>query len=125
MNNRNLWTIACVCVATIFAHMIINYQKSIWILEQQLSFSEKNNQIEAEQIRDLMYELEKNRAENTRISTTQYISGVLDSLNRKEYFNEIWHAGYDRGSEVQSYADSVIPKKTTLTSDRNTSNKEE
>ncbi|NBU73213.1 MAG: hypothetical protein EBS53_17545 [Bacteroidetes bacterium] len=63
--------------------------------------------ISDEQIRDLMYELQQARITEEAEKTKWFVAGVVAATARPDHYNEVWHAGYDRGQSVQAQADAL------------------
>lgn len=82
----------------------------ITMLKQEVSLLEKENNIEKEEIRDLLFQLSQNSLEKEAIGVKHYVAGVVDTINKPDYFREIWHSGYDRGSANQQYVDQFKEK---------------
>lgn len=93
------WIITIICIGAYF------YQQNyIEILKENLLITNQARKIDADQIRDLLFANQQLCAENESIATRSYVSGVVSVINNKEHFEEIWHDGYDRGTEVQMLA---------------------
>lgn len=73
-------------------------------LKQQIAFSEKSKQIQTDQIQDLTYQLSQLKTEQQFDATKNFVAGVVEAISNKNYYSEIWHSGYDRGSAVTQYA---------------------
>lgn len=76
-------------------------------LKQQIAFSEKSKQIQTDQIQDLTYQLSQLKTEQQFEATKHFVAGVVEAISNKNYYAEIWHSGYDRGSAVTQYAQDV------------------
>jgi len=98
------WIIA-VCAMTLAGHVYLDSTQRIEVLKGNVELSEKARSIESDQIRDLMYALQQEQQENSIIEARAFVSGVVDSLKRPDHYQKIWHAGYDRGTEVQMMAE--------------------
>lgn len=104
-----------VCVVTISVHIQIHTHNRTLILEESVKLVEQARKIEHDEVRDLMYMLQDEKGRSESVATTSFVAGVVDTLNRPEYYQEIWHSGYDRGTEVQKYADSTKPSEEDKT----------
>jgi len=80
-------------------------------LRQQIVFSEKSKQIQTDQIQDLTYQLSQLKTEQQFEATKHFVAGVVEAISNKNYYAEIWHSGYDRGSAVTQYAQDVFEQK--------------
>lgn len=108
MQSLNKWLVSiCVSVVVILAQIITTQYSIISSLQTELSFARTSGRIAGDQISDMMYELSKLRSEVETASTQNFIAGVTAAIERKEEFNAIWHAGYDRGSSTQRYANDL------------------
>jgi len=103
-NTRLFVVIAGIAVAAI-GQIALTQHNLITMLKQEISLLERENNIEKEEIRDLLFQLSQNNAEKEAIGVKHYVSGVVDTINKPDYFREIWHSGYDRGSANQQYVD--------------------
>lgn len=90
-------------VALAIGQIALTQHNLITMLRQEISLLEKENNIEKEEIRDLLFQLAQNSLEKEAIGVKHYVSGVVDTINKPDYFREIWHSGYDRGSANQQY----------------------
>ena len=95
--------------ATLFGHYAIRNHYEIKRLEQVVQLSDKARQIESETIRDLMHANRRIGEQNEAEKNAAYVSGVVATINKPDHYNAIWHAGYDRGTEVQILAQSTEP----------------
>lgn len=95
------WVIVIACVVTLFAHYFLYAESRIKNLEQVNLLADKALKIERDTIRDLMHSQQQLAAEKQAIATRSFVSGVLDTMERPDHYNAIWHAGYDRGNEVK------------------------
>jgi len=105
--------IVVVCVTTLAGHVLIQNHSRVKLLEETVKLSEQARKIEHDEVRDLMYALQQEKGNNEAIAMKSFVAGVVDNMKRPDYYNEIWHAGYDRGSENQKYADSIKPEEAT------------
>lgn len=101
---KTLPWIIVICIATLAGHSYIHQKSQIDSLEQNLSLSSQARTIDADQIRDLLYTVQKLNTEKESISTKSYVAGVASVLDNKEHINKIWHDGYDRGADTQMLA---------------------
>jgi len=102
-----------VCVVTLFGHAHIYTSNQTKMLKENVKLTEQARQIEHDEVRDLMFALQEERGKNEVVAAQSFVAGVVDTLNRPDHYQEIWHSGYDRGTEVQKYADSAKPEATT------------
>jgi hypothetical protein len=102
---------------------IILYQNGlIGSLKQEIQISNKIKQIDEDQIRDLLYEINKINTDTQTIAVTNYVSGVVDSINKKDYYYEIWHNGFDKGFDNKQMIDDMDKKEfITNKNDKNES----
>lgn len=108
---KSLPWIVLVCVVTIFGHVVINYQKENSDLKREIVLIQKAKDIESDQVRDLMYSLQNEQSKNESIASRNFVHGVVEALNRPDYYQKIWHAGYTRGTDTQMLADKLTNKK--------------
>ena len=100
---------AVVCALTLLGHYVIYQNNQITRLQQNISITDKAREIEGESVRDLMYANQQLQQENDRKATDAYVTGVGAALQNPDEFEKIWHAGYDRGTEVQMMAQKACP----------------
>jgi hypothetical protein len=86
-------------------------------LHQEIRLAQQAKQIDSDQIRDLMYTLTNSKMEQESIGNRQFVAGVVEAVTKPDHYSEIWHNGYDRGTAIQQYADS-LDKKVTLTGNK-------
>lgn len=90
---------------------VIVYQYSlINSLKQEMQISNKMKQIDEDQIRDLLYEINKINTDTQTIAVTNYVAGVVDSISKKDYYYEIWHNGFDKGFANKEMIDDMDKK---------------
>jgi len=98
-------------IFTFLAMQVIVFQYGqISSLKQEIQISNKMKQIDQDQIRDLLYEISKKNQDVQSIAVTNYVSGVVDSLNKKDYYYEIWHDGFDKGFANKELIDEIDQK---------------
>lgn len=116
--NLNPWVLAfCVSMFVLLLQIIVSQHSAITALQQDNVLHQQARNIEAETIRDLMYDLDQLQLSANLQHNRGYVSGVVDSVNKPDYYSEVWHSGYSRGAEVQKYADSLDSKETQHTAD--------
>lgn len=100
-NLQTTLTIASIAILTLFAHYIIYSQNQIQSLRQVITLLDTSKQIEVDNVRDLIYsnQLLNQKLENK--NTASYVAGIIDATQRPDHHNEIWHDGYNRGTETQ------------------------
>jgi Tfp pilus assembly protein PilN len=76
-------------------------------LVRELRITNQALRIESEQTAELMYQLQRLQAERDTVATQNFVAGITAAFDKQNRYNEIWHAGYDRGSAVQQYVDSL------------------
>jgi hypothetical protein len=119
--NLNPWVLAfCVSVFVLMLQIVVGQYIAISGLRQDNAFHKQARGIESETIRDLMYELDQVKTESELRYHRGYVSGIVDTVNRPDYYTQIWHSGYSRGAEVQQYADALDEKETQYTKETTT-----
>jgi hypothetical protein len=93
--------------ATLFGHYAIRNHYETKRLEQIVQLSDKARQIEAETIRDLMHANRRLGEQHEAEKNAAYVSGVVSTIQQPDHASAIWHAGYDRGTEVQILAQTL------------------
>lgn len=92
------WVIFAV-VALIFGQVLYYQNNQINVLREIVKLNEKSEKIDQDQIRDLIYVSQEEQNKNEEIATRNYVAGVIDCINRRDYYTEIWHEGFDRGMQ--------------------------
>lgn len=90
-----------VAVATLFGHLMLNNQRKIDNLEVLAKAGYAKEKIQDDSIRELIAALQQANYKNETIRSEGYVSGVVDAVNKPNYYADIWHKGYDRGASVQ------------------------
>lgn len=93
--------IVSVAAITVVIHACLYADNQRKNMEFLLKSYEQRSRIQDDQIRDLIADLENATLKSEAYRSEGYISGVIDSINRKPEFQQIWHRGYDRGVETQ------------------------
>lgn len=104
----NFWTAAFLIATALGLQVILFQQQQIHTLKQDLYLTQKAKEIEQDQSQDLMYQLVQSKLENSSLATKSYVAGVVESVSKPDRYFEIWHAGYDRGTQVQLDATKSI-----------------
>lgn len=94
---------------------IFSLHATVTSLRDQLRISESSNRIASDQIGDLTYQLLQRNSEKEFTGMREFVAGAVDALRRPEYYNEVWHAGYDRGAAVEQYARALDIKNVDKT----------
>lgn len=116
--NLNPWVLAfCASMFVLLLQIIVSQHSAITALRQDNILHKQARDLESETIRDLMYELDQLRLSANLQHHRGYVAGVVDSVNKPDYYSEVWHSGYSRGTEVQKYVDSLDSKETQYTAE--------
>lgn len=108
MSSVNKWILSvCFSVVIVLSQVIITQWTWISHLKQQMDLVNQAKKIEGDMIQDLMMQLSNAKSENLTIGSQQFIAGVMAATKNPDRYNEIWHAGYDQGIDVQRYAASA------------------
>ena len=119
--NLNPWVLAfCASLTVILLQVIVAQHHALMTARANNDLHAQARDIEREMIRDLMYQLEQEKFGNELQQQRGYVAGVVDAVNRRDYFSEIWHSGYSRGVEVEQYANEIGVKTTRYTKDDGT-----
>jgi hypothetical protein len=90
-----------IAIVTLFGHYVLNSQRHLSNMEFLLKASSAKENIQDDQIRELISDLQQAHQQNESVKTEGYIAGVSDVINKPDHYMAIWHQGYDRGSAVQ------------------------
>lgn len=91
-----------VAVVTLIGHYTLNTQRHMANLEVLVRAADQKERIQADQIRELISNLQQANVKNENLRTEGYVAGVMDMINKPDHYMAIWHNGYDRGSSVQA-----------------------
>jgi len=94
-------------VFALFCQIIVAQYIESQSLRRELRIAERALNIEAAQVADLTYQLQQSRVDQSAAATQNFVSGVVSAVEERDRYNEIWHAGYDRGAAVQQYVNSL------------------
>lgn len=92
------WVIFAIIVL-IFGQILYYQNNQISVLREIVKLNEKSEKIDQDQIRDLIYTYQEEQNKNEEIATRNYVAGVVDCINRRDYYTEIWHEGFDSGMQ--------------------------
>lgn len=104
------------------ATQIFMLQRSqILTLQTELAFATRAHAIDRDQIADISYQLLQLKNQQETDNIRQYVAGAAAVLNKPEYYEQIWHAGYDRGTAVQQYTQNAEtqPVRTSVKQSKN------
>lgn len=107
MNYKNFTIIALI---TVLCHLLVNQYNQINTLKQEINILDKSDNLEKDQIRDLLFQISQNNLEKEAIGVKNYVAGVVDAIDRPDYYKQIWHSGYDRGVSNQKYSELLEAK---------------
>lgn len=94
-----------VAVFVLGSQVVVSQWAEITSLKRELRLAEKAKAIEADQIRDLLYQLSQARADVEFAGNKQFVLGVVEAITHPDRYKEVWHSGYDRGTANQKYVD--------------------
>jgi hypothetical protein len=117
MRFSRAWFLLFLSVVLMLAQVALSQYLELSRLRTADSVNNSATRISDEQIRDLMYELQQARITEEAEKTRWFVAGVVAATSRPDYYNEIWHAGYDRGQAVQAQA-NALDKSTVFTTDK-------
>jgi hypothetical protein len=100
----NKWVLSfCASIVILLAQVIVTQWTWIEHLKQQVELVNQAKNIESDQVRDLMMQLSSAKSDASAAGTQHFVSGVMAAIQSPDHYSEIWHAGYDRGSDVENY----------------------
>lgn len=108
MKNLNPWIVS-VAIAFFSLQVMFAMYFEISRLNFRLELAEKSKSIATDQIDELMYIVTNLRTEKESTGTQSFVAGVVEAVEKKDYYNAIWHDGYNRGGAVAQYASEIIP----------------
>jgi len=112
-NIMNKWVLSfCASIVIVLVQVIVTQWTWIEHLKQQVELVSKAKDIESDQVLDLMIQLSSAKSETASAGTQHFVSGVMAAIQSPDHYSEVWHAGYDRGSEVEDYIASLDKEKT-------------
>ena len=104
---NNLALIGSFVIVFFCVQAIILQQHHILLLQHECQLRVKAAEIETAQCDDLEFQLAQMRLTKEITDVKQYVTGVVAAISNPEHYAEVWHAGYDRGTVVQQYADQL------------------
>jgi len=112
-----------VFVFALFCQIIVAQYIESQSLRRELRIAERALNIEAAQVADLTYQLQQSRIDQSAEATQNFVSGVISAVDERDRYNEIWHAGYDRGVAVQQYVNSLDTTEQSIYTQKNDKDK--
>jgi hypothetical protein len=101
------WFVVTLCGLLVAMQVIVSQHMELARYRAEQRVSDTAAKLGSEQIRDLMYELQQARTAEESEKTRWFVAGAVAASENPEHYREVWHAGYDRGQEVQRIADSL------------------
>lgn len=98
MNTR---TIAVVVALVSFLQIGIYQWTEIQSLRREVRLLENAKDILEDQTRELAMSVSNLTAESEASATRNFVLGVMAASKNPDYYNSVWHDGYDRGTQVQ------------------------
>lgn len=119
MKEINKWMFSvCFSIVVVLSQVIVTQWMWINHLNRQVDLVSHAKDIESDMVQDLMMQLSNVKSENLTIGSQQFVAGVVAAIQTPDHFNEIWHAGYDRGMETMKYAEDA-EKRSSYTNKKN------
>jgi hypothetical protein len=118
MNRKDMVIVWIVCLLLVAIQFTTGQHFEIRRLRDELRITKSAQKIADDQIRDISYELQQARVTAEADHTRWFVAGVVSAVEKPDRYTEIWHAGYDRGTEVQRVANELDAKTATFTSDK-------
>jgi hypothetical protein len=107
-NIMNKWVLSfCASIVIVLVQVITTQWTWIEHLRQQVELVSQAKNIESDQVRDLMTQLISAKSDAAAAGTQHFVSGVMAAIQSPDHYSEIWHSGYDRGTDVQNYIASL------------------
>ena len=101
MANWAKWLVSiCLSIVIILVQIIVVQWAWINHLKQNVEIVNQSNQIEKGLIQDLIIQLSNAKNDNSTIGSQQFVAGIMAAIQNPNHYAEIWHHGYDRGSNV-------------------------
>jgi len=104
------WVCLAVC-CSFFVQSLLHQNNKINLLQE---VEKKSKQIDQEQIRDLMYELQNLKNEKSAFNSASFVAGIIEGMNKKDQYDQIWHSGYERGTQNQILVDESKSNKQVV-----------
>lgn len=112
------WVIFAI-IALIFGQFLYYQNNQINVLKEIVKLNEKSEKIDQDQIRDLIYLSQEEQNKNEEVATRNYVAGVIDCINRRDYYTEIWHEGFDRGMQNKRLIEEAEKAAYIVSQDKN------
>lgn len=80
--------------------------RALTTARETVVISQKIREIDANQIRDLLYDLQQMKIELEMSKTRHFVAGVTAATAQPD-LRAIWHAGYDQANAVAATAQTV------------------
>lgn len=96
---NKFWVVLAIFFVAIFGQIIYSQNNQIKLLKEIVQLNEKALKIDQDQIRDLIYLSQEEKNKSEEVATRNYVAGIVDCINRRDYYTEVWHEGFDRGME--------------------------
>jgi hypothetical protein len=97
----------CASLVILLLQVIVGQYIMLSRYSYELQITDRARSIDKDQISDLMYQLDQLRDQQDGVAERNFVAGVTAAITKPDYYNEIWHAGYDRGSAVTIAANEV------------------
>jgi len=81
-------------------------------LKRELRLHESAKMIADDQIRELEMNVNTLTSERDSVAEQSFVRGVIEAFNKPNYYNSVWHDGYNNAMQVQKYVTSEEPAAT-------------
>ena len=98
------WLIVLAVVAFLQGQLLLLQYQNNNLLQSELSLTQQARRIDADELREVLYHLTQARSDQAAAEIKNFVAGVAAAVTNPEKYQEVWHAGYDRGSAVHQYA---------------------
>lgn len=101
--DRKFWIIVLAIVAVFEGQLLILQFGHARFLQTELELIQQARTIDHDELREVLYQLGQAREEQRADDVKSFVAGVAAAIASPKKYEEVWHAGYDRGSSVQQY----------------------
>lgn len=105
--NTRLFSVA-LAVSFVVGQVILHQWWEIHNLKREIRLLESAKDIVEDQCRELEMSVSVLTSERDSVATRHFVMGVLESSRRPEYYNGVWHDGYDHGMQTYKYTNGEV-----------------
>lgn len=103
--NSKMWIAVLAVLAFVEGQVLLLQHGHTQRLRDEIRLMQQARAIDSDELREALHNLLQARNDQRADDLKSFVAGVAAVVSNPGKYTEVWHAGYERGAQVQQYAD--------------------